>query len=673
MATAADFNILLKARDEASKVIGKVQKEMVGFDSFMDKHAATLNKVAAASAAFVAGIGLMTKGAATQKRTQDQLAASLDNIGVSYASVTGEIESLIAAQQRQTAISDEDQREALRLLIGTLGDYDQALAALPTVLDAAAFAGTGLMETTRTLSKALAGQVNTAESVGLKFDETADFGERLAQTQAVVAGQAEAAATPFAKMQAALSDMGDSIGTIFLPYAEAMALVLQDVAKYVESLDADTVKLVASLVGGAGVAIAIAKVIRSIRQMVTVLKEMAIAESFATAGLTALAGIAGAIVVSKTMDAMLNSTQGAADSMEALGDESQKFADKAPGVAAAIATVAGATYDIEKAAGIAAKAMEPLNAAIDEVLVTSGSVGSEADRVTAVADAFHVLDGIDLGNGLNQAALFDKQLDTTAKIIEQMEPTIREGFERSMLAGVEVLGVGVQDVAAKGGDMVAALTEAYNQADEETQRAFDAITTGMRESLEGLNLDQIFRTAREDMVAEAALLETETQPLVESFVDRTLEKAAELIPAFEQIGAAMPEALKVGFNAMAEVLEGGFNSVFAPWLEGVMQRLNDGVRAISSDGAIPFPDIAGALPEPLALPRLARGTDYFQGGAAWVGEEGPERVFLPRGSRVIPHAESMAMGGGFTNYGTVKVTAAHNAQAFEIMDALVGA
>lgn len=42
----------------------------------------------------------------------------------------------------------------------------------------------------------------------------------------------------------------------------------------------------------------------------------------------------------------------------------------------------------------------------------------------------------------------------------------------------------------------------------------------------------------------------------------------------------------------------------------------------------------------------ARGTDYFEGGQTWVGEEGPELVTLPRGSRITPHRESIKTVGG---------------------------
>ena len=42
----------------------------------------------------------------------------------------------------------------------------------------------------------------------------------------------------------------------------------------------------------------------------------------------------------------------------------------------------------------------------------------------------------------------------------------------------------------------------------------------------------------------------------------------------------------------------------------------------------------------ISLPRFATGTEYASGGAAWVGEFGPEILNVPRGSRITPAGES---------------------------------
>lgn len=49
-----------------------------------------------------------------------------------------------------------------------------------------------------------------------------------------------------------------------------------------------------------------------------------------------------------------------------------------------------------------------------------------------------------------------------------------------------------------------------------------------------------------------------------------------------------------------------------------------------------------------STPYYASGTDYAEGGEAWVGENGPEKVILPRGSRVLTAQESRSSSGGNT-------------------------
>ena len=44
----------------------------------------------------------------------------------------------------------------------------------------------------------------------------------------------------------------------------------------------------------------------------------------------------------------------------------------------------------------------------------------------------------------------------------------------------------------------------------------------------------------------------------------------------------------------------------------------------------------------------ASGTDYAPGGMAWVGETGPEKVYLPTGSKVLSSTDSQKSSGGDT-------------------------
>ena len=93
-----------------------------------------------------------------------------------------------------------------------------------------------------------------------------------------------------------------------------------------------------------------------------------------------------------------------------------------------------------------------------------------------------------------------------------------------------------------------------------------------------------------------------------------------------------------------------FSSIFG-MIAGICQNILAGVKgAINSviDGIngmkinIPdwVPGVGGKSFQP-TIPKLAKGTDNWQGGPAMIHDAGPEIVDLPNGSRVIPHSKSM--------------------------------
>jgi len=729
---AADFNILLRAKDQASAAIKKVKGEFVDLNGVIDKHEKALKRAGVAGAVVVAGLAAMTKGAATQQRTQRQLAAALDNVGVSYASVGDELERVIAVQQTKTGVSDEDQRESLRILVGTLGSYEKAVQALPAVLDAAAFAGTGLRETSKTLSRALAGNVNTAESVGITFDKTADFGERLSQVLDVAGGQAESSRDPFDALLNSLSDIGDEIGTAFLPLAEKAANAVGRFAEFLGELDEGTLSTIAAIAGGAGLTLALAGLIPLIAATTVALGGMSVASALATGGLTVLAGLAAAGALKLAMDDLIEPIGDVNVEVATLGTESESTAESAKNAADALDLMTDATEKMEKSAADAAdKSLRPLRESIDDVLVATGQVASVEDVGLRLADMFGLLSNVELdGRPIELMGRYGTAMSGLGDRIEQLRPEIREGFADSLKEAVGVLGITARDIEAKGGDVDAALGAAFEGLDEEGAETFKRLVDGIGEELALLDPSTAFLTAKEKAVAGAEALAEETLPVVTTFVDAAIAKADELVPAFEAVGEGLPFALAAGINKMSGVLEFGFNDVVLSWLRQAMEQLNE--AALSLGAQIPFQDIGGALPPGIDLPDVpafARGVRNFSGGAAFVGENGTELVNLPRGSSVTPadqlmrvvdsidqlgRSGALAMGsdlprlargglsngagvaalggspgldafgrasgatsagsagrGAFANYGTIQITAASDAQSREILDAMV--
>lgn len=109
---------------------------------------------------------------------------------------------------------------------------------------------------------------------------------------------------------------------------------------------------------------------------------------------------------------------------------------------------------------------------------------------------------------------------------------------------------------------------------------------------------------------------------------------------------AVPSAFETMKNKISSVWEGVKNVIKAP-LNAVISMINSFIGRINGL-KIPdwVPGVGGKGINIPKIPMLAKGTDYFRGGYAIVGEQGPELVQLPRGSKVYPNSETQAMLGG---------------------------
>lgn len=116
-------------------------------------------------------------------------------------------------------------------------------------------------------------------------------------------------------------------------------------------------------------------------------------------------------------------------------------------------------------------------------------------------------------------------------------------------------------------------------------------------------------------------------------------RALSHVPGFGWAGAAA-RSMQGAANAAANVAANIRNIQSKSVTISVHTRYSySGLRAPGGSGPTRNGAVGG----------YATGTNFAPGGAAWVGEEGPELVDLPRGSRVTPHRQSMArarMGGG---------------------------
>ena len=142
-----------------------------------------------------------------------------------------------------------------------------------------------------------------------------------------------------------------------------------------------------------------------------------------------------------------------------------------------------------------------------------------------------------------------------------------------------------------------------------------------------------------------------------------LDLALALAPALSSL-ADVAESLSPAFKALADVISavaeaiqklnqysGGLTSSGIAGSLISLTGFGSGVlgRAFSTFGAGQnLIDLAKTY-----LGRHATGTDNFPGGVTWVGENGPELVYLPQGSQIRSNQESRAVSGGDVFYVTI--------------------
>jgi hypothetical protein len=137
-------------------------------------------------------------------------------------------------------------------------------------------------------------------------------------------------------------------------------------------------------------------------------------------------------------------------------------------------------------------------------------------------------------------------------------------------------------------------------------------------------------------------------------------------------------------DGIKKTAQAQYKGALAQWTLSLATTVADSISAVvKTMAALPWPinligagvqtglgiaqvaAFKGAKPK---APALARGSDFTQGGATLVGEEGPELVNMPRGASVTPNSRGGTGGGPeFNIYSPVAVTPSIAAQEYTRM------
>ena len=119
-------------------------------------------------------------------------------------------------------------------------------------------------------------------------------------------------------------------------------------------------------------------------------------------------------------------------------------------------------------------------------------------------------------------------------------------------------------------------------------------------------------------------------------------------------------AFEILFGVVQKVFPGIQSIIETVW--GVVKPLVEGIGSVIGEIAGWFGSVADAITgsggDSGSVGKNAAGDNNWKGGLTWVGEKGAELVDLPRGSRILPHKESVSLtkqGSGVVKDSTANI------------------
>jgi len=228
----AEVMLLIKARDEASRVISGVKSTAEGVAGKIGT-AFKAGGLLAAGGIGVAGAAMINfvKAAAEEQIGVERLRTAIGTLDAAQRSSAANVEQLVRQRER-LAFSDDQIRNSLSQLIPATGSYEEAVRRQKIAMDVARGTGLDLATTSRLLGKVNEESVNVFKRYGITIRAGASEQEALAAVQAKFAGQSEAyantAAGKWAVFNNQMANIKETIGAALLPVVTALGAQLGD-------------------------------------------------------------------------------------------------------------------------------------------------------------------------------------------------------------------------------------------------------------------------------------------------------------------------------------------------------------------------------------------------------------------------------------------------------------
>ena len=229
------FKNLTAATQGASKQLSGLQGTASKISKGIGKAFATIG--VGLSFAFIAReLEQASKAAVEDAKSQGLLATALKNTtGANNAQISS-VEKAIGKMSIQAAVADDQLRPAFAQLARATGDVEKSTKLMSLALDVSAGTGKSLDVVVKALSRAV-GPDGTTGALERLAPAIKGASDPLAELERLFAGSAEKAANldPYQRLNVALGEISESLGTLVVPLVEAFAVAIVDILPKVQN------------------------------------------------------------------------------------------------------------------------------------------------------------------------------------------------------------------------------------------------------------------------------------------------------------------------------------------------------------------------------------------------------------------------------------------------------
>jgi hypothetical protein len=230
-----EFKKLTAATQGANKQLSGLQGTAKKISSGIGKAFATIG--VGLSFAFIAReLEQAAKAAVQDAKSQGLLATALKNTTGANNSQIASVEKAINKMSIQAAVADDELRPAFAQLARATGDVEQSTKLMGLALDVAAGTGKSLDVVVKALSRAV-GPDGTTGALERLAPAIKGASDPLAELERLFAGSAEKAANldPYQRLNVALGEISESLGTLVVPLIEAFAKAMVEILPKVQN------------------------------------------------------------------------------------------------------------------------------------------------------------------------------------------------------------------------------------------------------------------------------------------------------------------------------------------------------------------------------------------------------------------------------------------------------